>query len=436
MLCAAANAVRDKPPSEQPTRGRGTSPERAASESEAPRARHRRRGPSSTWVRTIRSPPCAMRSLQSRAGGLNWTSSTRSGAHRSGRWDRASSRTPPSSGPRWTTIRTRRHVIRRDELADRRGTTRRLRPTGSSAEQRSSTGRGHHHRGRCPVRSVAGQPGRLPVGVCLPRLRRQSDRRTTLSRFPYTRELPGPGHSRPTHCWSPTSPARWLVRWRRRGHRSSSRPPSDPGCGCSRWLPCWQWHSERGRAPALELDDDGTPPATAAPTTMPMATPTNDDSNLTDSLAYDHDDNLRVRLPVRCHRETPCSVTSSSTRRSVTRSACWEAGQAERLGCFDQEDNQEIHPRPHPLHRSGGSPGGAWPAAGRNQWARWPLGCSSGRFATRPSACTGTAARNWCPLESRVPNTTWRTSTPPSSSASRSARELPEGSGSDHHHDE
>ena len=161
---------------------------------------------------------------------------------------------------------------------------------------------------------------------------------TTLSRFPYTRSFPVPvTHAPPTAVTHIPGPVVGPV--------AETGPPFQQQATKRSWM--WLFAVAAvlavalgAAALALELDDDGTPPATAAPTTMPMATPTNDSTEPTEPADH-HDDEgaapgevtteyavlgdfAAVIDPAICH---PVSVLG---------------GQAERLGCFDQEDNQEF----------------------------------------------------------------------------------------------
>ncbi len=161
---------------------------------------------------------------------------------------------------------------------------------------------------------------------------------TTLSRFPYTRSFQVPVTSAPptpvTHIPGPVV-----------GPVAETVPPSQQQSTKRSWT--WLFAVAAvlavalgAAALALELDDDGTPPATAV-TTMPATNPTTDDTQVPADAPDHHDDEssapdevitkyavlgdfAAVIDPAICH---PVSVLG---------------GQAERLGCFDQEDDQEF----------------------------------------------------------------------------------------------
>ncbi len=157
---------------------------------------------------------------------------------------------------------------------------------------------------------------------------------TTFSRFPYTRTSVAPVTTFPP---APVSPYAQPSGWSGGGHEVAATKRS------------WTWLFAAAAvlavalgaaALALQLNDDGTAPATVV-TTVPANDPTTDDTKEPVDAPDHHDDGSSAPEEA-ITKYAVLGDFAAVLDPSICHPVSQLGGQAERLGCFDQEDDQEF----------------------------------------------------------------------------------------------
>jgi hypothetical protein len=156
---------------------------------------------------------------------------------------------------------------------------------------------------------------------------------TTLSRFPYTRTSVAPVTNAPRAPITQPQPDGW------------SGGGQDDGDTKRSWM--WLFAVAAvlavalgATALALELNEDGTPPTTVV-TTMPATNPTTNDAPGPTAAPDHHDDEGSAPEEV-IAKYAVLGDFAAVFDPDICHPVSQLGGQAERLGCFDQEDDQEF----------------------------------------------------------------------------------------------